>query len=233
MLGVLSSVSFGMDIDKECKGDPICYKAYKDVNNFAVSKDNDLDFKSFLFFCATGQDKKGHYERYKSFMKKLSNSDNPFQLLDRITYPSEYGTPINDGSNDIACNDAYQIIKANYWQKYRTHKAMAKFVNDTLSSHVTSASIELPDVNVSNDGIDIVGIPPVNFPTEEAVDFAIELAMESYEEELVAFGKQVLSPQAILNHELPKLSADLQQLSKLLSDIDLASSEPLPNIKEK
>ena len=284
MLGVLSSVSFGMDIDKECKGDPICYKAYKDVNNFAVSKDTDLDFKSFLFFCATGQDKKGHYERYKSFMKKLSNSDNPFQLLDSITYPSEYGTPINNENDVMRCSDAYQTIKANYWQKYRTHEAMAKFVNDTLSSHGISASNHGIDNTckgdpICNGGIDYIGLPPVNFPTEEAVEFAIELAMESYqdmgevkhkekpskdlkkylihieppnidvsgggfdpavhfptEEELVAFAQKIsLTPSDILRQQLPKLSADLQQLAKLLSDsdIDLKSSEPLTNIKEK
>ena len=91
----------------------------------AYPDDKDIDFRNFLNMCLRGGAKQP-VDAIKR-MLKLIKSDQPWQILDSVSY--SVNIPIFISDDIVSCNDAYQIIKANYWQRFRTHKAMSEFIN--------------------------------------------------------------------------------------------------------
>jgi hypothetical protein len=91
----------------------------------AYPDDKDIDFRNFLNMCLRGGAKQ-HVDAIRR-MLKLIKSDQPWQVLDSVSYSAHI--PIFIGDDIVSCNDAYQTIKANYWQRFRTHKAMSEFVS--------------------------------------------------------------------------------------------------------
>ena len=92
-------------------------------------KEKDVDFKNFLTLCFESGTKKP-VDCAKRVLK-LINSDQPWEVLDSVSYSATQTSLIGDAWKDdfMSCADAYQTVKANYWQRFRTHKAMSEFVN--------------------------------------------------------------------------------------------------------
>lgn len=109
-------------------------------------KENDVDFRNFLNMCLQGGAKQPVDAIRR--MLKLISSDQPWQVLDSVNYSAH--TPVFLGDEVVSCNDAYQTIKANYWQRFRTHKAMSEFVNryvadaDQLKAYLAKHSKKEP-----------------------------------------------------------------------------------------
>lgn len=92
-------------------------------------KEKDVDFRKFLTLCFESGTTKA-VDGAKRVLK-LINSDKPWEVLDSVSYSATQTSLIGDAwkGDFMSCADAYQTIKANYWQRFRTHKAMSKFVN--------------------------------------------------------------------------------------------------------
>lgn len=97
-------------------------------------KEKDVNFRNFLTLCFESGTTKP-IDGAKRVLKLIS-SDQPWQVLDDVSYSPTQTSLIGDFWKDgfMSCADAYQTVKANYWQRFRTHKAMSEFVNKYVAN---------------------------------------------------------------------------------------------------